>query len=137
MKELEKRPRIGFGVANLGVAILVAFCVFRALPTRWWVVDSGAAVLSSLLAASGVLLLAKSRHAERVTRIAAMVALAIGLATIAVLAATAAWLWGVYAPIGRGGAILFVLVLLLVVPYVVVLPAVELLWIGPRAGKKT
>jgi hypothetical protein len=132
---MKKAPRIAFGVINLGVAALVAWCVFRGLPTRWWVVDTGATVVVALMAASGLALLANHRLAEKVTRIAAGVVLAHGLALFATLALTASWLYGVYGPVGKGGAALFVLVALLVVPYLVVLPAALLAWVGPRSRK--
>ena len=133
---MQKGARIGFGVVNLGVAALVAWGVFRGLPTRWWVVDDGAAIVIALMAASGITLLANHRHAERVTRVAGFVVLALGLAVFAALALTASWLYGVYGPVGKGGAALFTLVALLVFPYVVVLPAVLLAWVGPRARRQ-
>jgi hypothetical protein len=125
--------RIGFGVANCGVAALVAVCVFQFLPNRWWVVDGGAAVVTAALGASGAALLARWKHAERLTRAAAWVVLAIGLALALALVVTAAWLAGVYGPVGKGGAAVFGLVCALAFPYVVVLPAAELVWLGPRA----
>jgi hypothetical protein len=133
---MKRGPRIGFGIVNLAVAALVAWGVFRGLPTRWWVVDDGAAVVVALMAASGVALLANHRLAERVTRVAGFVVLALGLAIFAALALTASWLYGVYGPVGKGGAALFTLVALLVFPYVVVLPAVLLAWVGPRARRE-
>lgn len=136
---MKKKPRIGFGVANVFVAVLLAACVFRGLPTRWIVVDGPTVVVSGLLLASGLALLARSPHAERITRVAATVALGLGLLVVLILSGTAAWLSGVYAPVGKGGAAVFGLVVALLVPYVVVLPAAELLWLGPRAAsaKKT
>jgi cation transporter-like permease len=130
---MKKGARIGFGVLNVAVAALVAWGVFRGLPTRWWVVDGGAAIVCALMAASGVLLLADHRSKELVTRVAGFVVLALGLAVFAALALTASWLYGVYGPVGKGGSALFALVALLVFPYVVVLPAVLLAWVGPRA----
>ena len=132
---MKKATRIAFGVINLGVAALVAWCVFRGLPTRWWVVDTGGAIVTLLMALSGAALLADHRLAEKVTRIAAAVVLAHGLALFAALALTASWLYGVYGPVGKGGAALFVLVALLVLPYLVVLPAALLAWVGPRSRK--
>jgi hypothetical protein len=110
--------------------------VFSGLPTRWWVVDSGGAVIVALMAASGVLLLANHRLAEPVTRVAAALVLALGLVLFAVLALTASWLHGVYGPVGKGGSAIFVLIALLVLPYIVVLPAVLLAWVGPRRRGK-
>jgi hypothetical protein len=127
--------RLLFGILDCAVALLVAVCVFRFLPTRWWVVDGGAAVMSAALAAAGVALLARAKQAERVVRVSSWIVLALGAALVLVLVATAAWLSGVYAPVGKGGAALFALVSAMALPYLVVLPVAQLLWIGPRAKK--
>lgn len=129
----DRRARIGFGIANVAVAVFVVAGVFRFLPTRWWVVDTGAAIVGLLLGASGVALLAKASVAEKLTRIASGLVLVIGLALVTALVSTAGWIAGVYGQVGASGAIIFGLVGALVLPYVVVLPAVELAWIGPRA----
>ncbi|HVJ94452.1 MAG TPA: hypothetical protein VM580_31915 [Labilithrix sp.] len=131
----DRRARIGFGIANLAVSIFVVGGVFRFLPTRWWVVDTGALVVGVLLAASGVALLAKANVAEPLTRVAAAVVLVLGLVLFTALVATAGWISGVYGQVGVSGAIIFGLVAALVLPYVVVLPAVELVWLGPRAAR--
>jgi hypothetical protein len=128
----DARARIGFGIANVAVALFVLFGVFRLLPTRWWVVDAGAVAVASLFGASGIALLRKHRLAEQLTRVAAAVVLALGLATFVAIVTTASWLSGVYGQVGLSGAIVFGLVAALVLPYVVVLPAVELAWVGPR-----
>lgn len=133
---MKREPRIGFGILNIGVALLVGWGVFRGLPTRWWVVDDGAGIVVALMAASGVTLLANHRLAEFITRVAGFVVLVLGLAAFAALALTASWLYGVYGPVGKGGSALFTLVALLVFPYVVVLPAVLLAWVGPRARRE-
>jgi hypothetical protein len=133
---MKKGARIGVGLLNVGVALLVACGVFRGLPTRWWVVDGGAAIVTALLLASGASLLADHRLAERLTRLAGFVVLALGLALFAALALTASWLYGVYGPVGKGGSALFTLVALLVFPYLVVLPASLLAWVGPRPRRE-
>lgn len=132
---MKKAPRLAFGIVNLFVAALVGWGVFRGLPTRWWVVDDGALLVIVMMAVSGLALLANHRRAEQLTRAAAFVVLACGLALFATLAITASWLYGVYGPVGKGGSALFVLVALLVLPYLVVFPAVLLAWVGPR-GKR-
>ena len=129
---MDPKARKGFGIANVAVAIFVTVGTFRFLPTRWWVVDLGVVVVAALLGASGVTLLANAGIAERLTRVAARVVLALGLSLFAALAITASWISGVYAQVGTTGAIIFGLVAALVLPYVVVLPAVELVWLGPR-----
>jgi hypothetical protein len=129
----DRRARIGFGIANLAVATFVVGGVFRFLPTRWWVVDVGAVVVGLLFGSSGLALLAKAPIAEPLTRYASALVLAIGLTLFTAIVTTAGWISGVYGQVGASGAIIFGLVAALVLPYVVVLPAVELAWIGPRA----
>lgn len=129
---MKTAARIGFGITNLLVASLVSWGVFSGLPTRWWVVDSGGALVAALMAASGLALLANHRLAAPITRLASAVVLVLGLAVFAALALTASWLHGVYGPVGKGGSAIFALVALLVLPYIVVLPAVLLAWVGPR-----
>jgi len=130
---LSRRAAVVFGVADLLTGLVVAFGVFVALPSRWWPVDLAAGVLAAVEAAAGVALLSSSSWADRIARAACAVALALGLFTVSVLAVTATWLSGVYGPVGAGGAIVLALVAALVLPYVVVLPVVQLVWLRPRA----
>jgi hypothetical protein len=106
--------------------------VFVALPSRWWPVDLAAALLTGLQLSAGTALVARAAWAERLARVACAVALGLGLFAVGVLAVTASWLSGVYGPVGRGGAIVLALVAALAVPYVVVLPVVQLVWLRPR-----
>lgn len=124
--------RIFFGLANAFTAVLVLEGVWKGLPTRWLPVDAGAIVVAAVLGASSLALVAHARYAETLARIAAWITLAIGLAAFAALALTASWLAGVYGPIGKGGAALFALVAALVLPYAIVLPAAELVWLGKK-----
>jgi hypothetical protein len=128
---------MGFGAANVLAAGLVALGVFRGLPARFWPVDLGAATVSVLLVVSGAALLGNARRAPLLARIASGVALALGLLAFAALVLTASWLWGVYGPVGKGGAALFLLVAALVLPYLVALPIAELLWLGRRPARDT
>jgi hypothetical protein len=129
---LSRRAAVVFGIANLVTAALVVLGVFVGLPARWWPVDAAAAVLVVLEAVSGGALLARARWAERAARVAAAAALALGLLAVTLLAVTASWLSGVYGPVGLGGAVILALVAALALPYVVVLPAVEIVWLRPR-----
>jgi hypothetical protein len=126
---LTRRAALVFGVADVVTSAGVALGVFVGLPARWWPVDAVAAVLVALELAAGVGLLARAPWGERAARVASAAALAVGLFTVTVLAVTASWLHGVYGPVGAGGAVILALVGALAVPYVVVLPAVELVWL--------
>lgn len=132
----ERRGRVFFGVLNLLVAALVGWAVARALPLRWWPVDVGGAIVALALGASGLALLLKHRWAEVVTGAASFLVLALGMALFTMLVMTAGWLGGVYGPVGKAGATVFGLVAILALPYLVVLPAVELAWVGLRARNR-
>jgi hypothetical protein len=133
---MTRRGRLGFGIGDLAFAALLLAIVFLGLPTRWWIVDGCASVTAGLMAIAGVALIADHKHAPRVARWAASVALTLGLTLVTGLAITAAWLWGTYGPVGRGGAAIFGLVTLMAIPYTIVFPAAELLWIGPPAQRR-
>jgi hypothetical protein len=125
---LTRRAAIVFGVGNVLTAVLLILGVFVALPSRWWPVDIAAAGLTGLELISGVALLAGARPARRLAAVAAAVALALGVGVVTALALTASWLAGVYGPVGRGGALILVLVSALALPYFVVWPATQLAW---------
>jgi hypothetical protein len=133
---LPRRTAIVIATVDVLTALLVVFGVFAGLPTRWWPVDTGASLLAAIDLVAGVGLLARARWAVRAARVAGVVSLVMGLFTVTVLALTASWLGGVYGPVGHGGAIVLALVALLVFPYLVVAPVVQLLWLRPAAESK-
>lgn len=137
----ERRVRIGFGVVNVFVALLAYAGVFHGLPARWIPVDAGAVVVIALMASSGIALVANRRGAALLGRLAAFVTLAVGMLLFTMLVLTASWIGGVYGPVGRGGALIFTLVSAMVFPYLILVPAAELLWLGPpelprKAGRR-
>jgi hypothetical protein len=125
----------GFGAANLVSAVVIYLGVFQGLPARWWLVDGAGGILIALFAAAGGGLLAQSSWAPKVARVASIVSLALGLLLVAATALTASYLSGIYGPVGRGGALILTLTAALALPYLVVLPAAELVWLGPRRPK--
>jgi hypothetical protein len=131
-----RRAAVVFGVADLVTGALVLFGVFRALPARWWPVDVTGAGVGALELAAGVALLSRAPRPAvlALARVASAVALAVGLFGVTVLAVTATWLSGVYGPVGGGGAIILALVAALALPYLVVLPVVQLVWLRPVPG---
>jgi hypothetical protein len=136
MSEKRSKDRlfaIGFGVTDLLSAIVVVLGVFVGLPVRYWPVDIGASLVVIALSASAVGLIGQKRWGRDAARVASFLTLALGLLLIAALAVSVSYLSGVYGPVGRGGALILALVAALAVPYLVALPAAQLLWLGPRA----
>ena len=126
-----KLAQVGFGTVNLVSAVLVGLGVFVGLPTRYWLIDVPAVVVIMLLGAAGVGLLVRRAWGVPVARVASIVTLVLGLLLVGTLAVTVSYLWGIYGPVGRGGAVILTLVAALALPYLVVLPAVQLVWLGP------
>ncbi|HLK37799.1 MAG TPA: hypothetical protein VKU41_13655 [Polyangiaceae bacterium] len=130
---LTRRAAIVFGTAHLLTGLLVAGGVFFGLPARWAPVDVSAVAVIALEATAGAGLLRATDWAERIARVTCVVALALGLGLVTVLSVTAAWLSGIYGPVGFGGAMVLSLVAALALPYLVVVPVVELVWLRPPA----
>jgi hypothetical protein len=127
----EQMFRVGFGIADIVSAVLVFLGVFQGLPSRYWPVDAGAAFVIALFAAAGAGLLWRTSWAPKVAWVASTISLSIGLTLVATLALTASFLSGIYGPVGRGGALILTLVAALALPYLVVLPVAQLVWLGP------
>jgi len=130
----EGRGRWLCAAGSFLTAILVTGGVFGGLPARWAPVDVTAGLVTAASVGSGVLMLARARIAARVARAVSAAVLLLGLALVLVLAATASYLSGIYGPVGKGGAMVLGVVALLAVPYLIVLPAAQLLYLG-RAAK--
>ena len=114
------------GGIDLVTALLLLGCVWGVLPARWWPVDVGATLLGALLAASGGGLLVGAPWARRVGVVTGAVTLGLGLVLVTTLALTASYLPGLYGPVGRGGAVILVLVAALAIPYFVFFPAAQI-----------
>jgi len=114
-----------FAACDAVTAILVLIGVFEGLPTRWLPVDlAGGVVVASLAAAAFF----SVKNRARFMRLACGVVLAIGLAVFALLAISASHLAGIYGPIGKGSALILLLVAALVIPYLIALPAAQIVW---------
>jgi hypothetical protein len=123
-----------FATLDLLAALLVALGVFAGLPDRWWPIDAGAVLIIIASGASGVGLWLSAPWGEKVARVGSMVSLGLGLLLVAAISVSVSYLAGIYGPVGKGGAILLVLVAAMAVPYLIVFPAAQLVWLK-RAAK--
>lgn len=111
---------------QLAVAFLLMLGIWAGLPARYLIVDAIGTGVAMLQALAGVALLSSVAWALWVARIASWAALTIGAATATALSLSAAKLAGMYGPVGSGGALLLGTIALLILPYLVGLPAVQL-----------
>lgn len=124
------------GGVDVALAVLLLFMIWVALPARWWPVDVIGSALAVLLGASGYGLIAGTAWSRRVAIVAGWVALGIGAALFTALAFTASHVAGLYGPVGQGGALILFTVSLLVLPYLVALPAAQLFVLARRRPDK-
>ncbi len=126
-----ERRRV-LGAVDLALAALLLFMVWGALPARWWPVDTIGTLLALLLGAAGVGFVQGAPWARRVGIAAGAVTLGVGLVLVTALALTVSHVAGLYGPVGQGGALILFTVALLVLPYLVALPAAQL-WVLARS----
>ena len=131
-RALSSRARKVFGSLHLATSGLVAFGVFVGLPVRYAPVDVASGLLAAALLISGSGLVTRASWCERIARLVSWITLGIGLLLTAVLVMTASHVVGLYGPIGRGGALILSMVALLVVPYLVAVPAVSVHWLSRK-----
>jgi hypothetical protein len=132
-RRFSARLRVAFVVLDLFVCLLLLVGVFVALPDRYLPVDIASGLLILLLLGSAFGMSRRRAWGAKVFRLVAFVPLAVGLLLTLTSIATASYLSGIYGPVGRGGSVILGLVAALALPYLVVLPAVKLLWVGPVA----
>jgi len=122
------RPRSArvLAVVDLVVAVLVLAAIWGALPARWWPVDVLGTLLALVLGAGGVGLWLGTRWGTRLALAGGVTVLAAGLLLTTALAWTAAHVAGLYGPVGGGGAVLLFTIAALLLPYLVILPAAQI-----------
>jgi hypothetical protein len=112
--------------SQLLLAVLVLCGVWLGLPARWLWIDVPLTALALACAVVGVGLLARAAWAARFLRALLWLELGCGTLIVTLLCLSIAQLAGSYGPVGGGGAVLMGTIALLILPYLVVLPALLL-----------
>jgi hypothetical protein len=126
---LARKKELAFAVGNL-IPATVLGAGLVALPVRFWPTDVvvGGSALALALASSAVI--GRPAVARRALLLGARVLLGVGILLVTAAVLSLAFLAGIHGDFGRGGVTLMLLVTLLVLPYAVVYPLVELWWLG-------
>lgn len=125
----DSRVRIAFGVLNGIAGIVLLVGVFVVVQPRFWVLDVPAALIGVAQLASAVGLLARVPWALRALAVAAWLSFVLGLCIVFLIVLTMLFLRGIHGDYGVAAMAVSGLVVALLVPYIVVLPALELLWL--------
>ena len=125
----DSRVRITFGVLNGVAGIVLLVGVFVVTEPRFWALDVPATLIAAAQLASAVSLLARLRWALRALALAAWVSFVLGLVIVFLIVLTMLFLRGIHGDYGVAAMAVSGLVVALLVPYIVILPALELLWL--------
>lgn len=120
--------------SQLLLSLLLLGGVWLALPARWLWIDVPTTLLALAAGTIAVALLLRAPWAIRGARVLLWVELAFGTLLVTLLALSIAQLAGSYGPVGAGGAVLMATIALLIVPYLVALPALQLAILRKLAG---
>src|SRR5262249_16809816 len=124
-------PR-AFATGNLIVAAIMGLAVFRAWRPHALAIEIPAAIVMALLGASAVGLAARAGWAAIVSPIARNALLAAGLVVASALAPGLAFFRAVGGPGAGPGPTIYLLAVLLALPYTLVYPIGLLLWLRAR-----
>ncbi len=129
--------RLTFGVLNAIAGLIVLLGVLVLAQPRYWALDLPAAAIGIVQWVSAVGLLAKRRWGLRALTIAAWLSFVLGLAVVFLVVLTMVFLRGVHGSYGMAALVVSGLVVALLVPYIVVVPALELLWLKRRQSERS
>ncbi len=121
--------RVTFGVLNALSALVLLVGVFGVVQPRFWALDVPAAIIALVELVSALALLARLPWALRALTVAAWVGLVLGLTIVSLIVITISFLRGIHGDYGLAALAVSVLIILLLVPYTVVLPVLQLLWL--------
>jgi hypothetical protein len=125
----ESRVRLIFAVLNALVAVLFLVGVFGLIQPRFWALDVPAGVLSAVELVSAVALFARLPWALRALSVAAWVTFVGGLLLVGMIVLTMVFLRSVHGEDGFAASAVSGLVVALLVPYTLLLPTAQLLWL--------
>lgn len=123
--------RWAFALGNLLLAALFGSLAVL-LPVRYWAVDMPSVALAGLSTWSALVLVRAGHVRSRVPVISACCELAVGLCSLSALAIGVSYLGGIQGVLGRSAVNMWLFGSLLVFPYLVVYPVLQLSWLHWR-----
>ena len=132
----ESRVRITFAVLNALVALLFLIGVFGLIQPRFWALDVPAGLFSAVELVSAVALFARLPWALRALAVAAWVTFVGSLILVGLIVLTMVFLRSVHGEDGFVASAVSGLVIALLVPYTLLLPVVQLLWLKRQPSER-
>lgn len=128
--------RLLFAASNALVALILLVGVFGLIQPRFWALDVPAGVLALVELVSAVSLFARLPWALRALSLAAWITFVGGLLLVGSIVLTMAFLRSIHGEDGFVATAVSGLVLLLLVPYTLLLPIAQLLWLKRQPAEQ-
>jgi hypothetical protein len=129
MSTPDSRVPVAFGVLNAVAAVVLLVGAFLVVTPRFWALDLPLTAIALLELVSAVGLLFGLPWALRALLVSAWVSFVLGLIVVSLIVLSMAFLRGIHGDLGLAALAVSGLIVALLVPYVLVLPALELLWL--------
>jgi len=126
---ISMQGRLIYGVLDLLFATLYAYVFLMLVPSRSVAITMAALFFTGIMAAGGVGMLVRAPWGRKVAVISSILMLAVCLTLILLLAASAAYLHGIYDGIGQAGVAISIIVAALTLEAVGLLPLLQLIHI--------
>ncbi|HEY4106796.1 MAG TPA: hypothetical protein VGM44_23005 [Polyangiaceae bacterium] len=132
---LGSRVRIGFAALNALVALILLVAVFGLLKVRFWGIDLPAAMISLAEIVSAVALFRRLPWAMRALAVSAWITFVLGLILVGLIVLTMVFLRSIHGEDGLAATAISGLIVALIVPYTLVVPAAQLLWLKQQPSE--
>lgn len=127
--------RITFGVLNALSALVLLVGTFGVVQPRFWALDVPLVTIALLELVSAVGLLAKLPWAMRALTVSAWVSFSLGLIVVSLIVLSMVFLRGIHGDFGVAALAVSSLIVALLVPYTVLLPGIELIWLKRQSAE--
>jgi hypothetical protein len=124
----DRRARV-LALTQFALGATLLYAVWGLLPSRWMPIDLAGTLLALAQIAAAVGIWTRRAYGKKVALVTAWVTMVCGALLCSALLFTLSHLAGLYGPVGAGGAVLMGVIAALVLPYLVLLPALQLTWL--------
>ena len=132
MTAKDARVQLTFGVWNALTATILLVALFLIVQPRFWAFDVPLCLSALVQLTSAAGLLAKRGWALRALSVSAWLSFGLGLFVISSIVVSMVFLRSIHGDYGVAALAVSGLIVALLVPYLLVLPALQLLWLKAR-----
>ena len=134
MSETDVRVRVAFGVFDALTALVLLVGLYVLIEPRFWALDVPLTAIALLKLVSAGALLARLPWALGALSVSAWVSFVLGLLVLSLIVLSMTFFRSIHGDYGVAALAVSGLIVALLVPYILVLPALELLWLKRQSA---